>query len=101
MTAKVTWSSLAERDLEEIVHYIAAIDGKPRVAEYVVHEIRNVCKLYAEHPMLGEREPRLGPTCRRFTHKRWVIFYRPDQDGIGVVRVIDASRDFNRLFQSS
>jgi plasmid stabilization system protein ParE len=33
-----------------------------------------------------------------FTHKRWVIIFRPAPDGIEIMRVLDGSRDFPRLF---
>jgi toxin ParE1/3/4 len=94
------WSELAELDLEEIVYYIAVEDKRPQVAEQIAGEIRDACDRYAEHPLVGEREPRLGGSCRRFTHKRWVILYRPEETGISVIRVVDGARDFDRLFGS-
>jgi plasmid stabilization system protein ParE len=100
VTAKATWSGLAELDLEEIVYYIAVKDGRPHVAEQIAREIREACDRYAQHPHLGVADARLGENVRRFTHKRWVIFYRPLADSIGVLRVIDSSRDFDRLFSS-
>jgi plasmid stabilization system protein ParE len=101
VTAKAGWSSIAERDLEEIVYYIAVVDGRPHVAEQIACEIREHCERYAGHPLVGEEEPRLGGNCRRFTHKRWVIFYRVEKAGIGVLRVVDGARDFDRLFRPS
>ncbi len=95
---KAIWSLAAERDLEEIIYYIAIIDGRPFVAEKIAEEIRAECEKYAEHPLIGEAEPRLGANCRRFVHKRWVIFYRSQDEGLGVLRVIDGARDFDRLF---
>lgn len=101
MSGRARWSDLAELDLEEIVYYIAAVDHRPRVAEKIAAEIRDACLWYAEHPTVGELDARLGPDCRRFTHKRWVIFYRPEPEGIGVLRVVDGARDFDRLFRTS
>ena len=70
---------------------------RPTVAEKIAVEIRDACHWYAEHPLVGEMEPRLGASVRRFTHKRWIIFYRPEPLGIGIVRVVDGARDFDRL----
>jgi toxin ParE1/3/4 len=95
--AKATWSSVAERDLESIVEYIT-LDGRPLVAEQIAREIRVQCQFHAEHPTLGERETRIGGSCRRFVYKRWVVIYRIETDGIGVIRVVDGARDFDRLF---
>jgi toxin ParE1/3/4 len=94
--AKATWSSFAERDLEAIVEYIT-LDGRPQVADQIAREIRDQCQFHAAHPTLGERESRLGGTYRRFVHKRWVVIYRIEAEGIGVIRVVDGARDFDRL----
>ena len=34
---------------------------------------------------------------RTFLHKRYIIVYRPLDDGIEVMRVLDGSRDFPTL----
>jgi len=35
---------------------------------------------------------------RVFTHKRWVVVFRPIDNGIEVMRILDGSRDFSRIF---
>ncbi|MEX2315742.1 MAG: hypothetical protein WD669_01230 [Pirellulales bacterium] len=40
----------------------------------------------------------LGESHRVFAHKRWVVVFRPIEGGIEVLRVLDGSREFTRLF---
>jgi plasmid stabilization system protein ParE len=100
MTPPVLWSVKAEADLEEIVFYIAVKDGRPIVTEQIAEGLREVSMELAINPGIGQREPRLGATCRRFTFKRWVILYRPTEKGIAVLRNVDSARDFDRLFRN-
>jgi plasmid stabilization system protein ParE len=101
VTARATWSPAAIGDLEGIVYFIAVNDGRPATAEQIARQIDDACRRYAQSPSLGEREPRLGADCRRFVYKRWVVLYRPEKNGIEVLRVIDAARDFDRVLGSS
>ena len=94
----VHWTPEAEADLEEIAYYIAVKERRPAVAEQIVRAIHQACEAYAANPLIGEAERRISEECRRFTYKRWVILYRPIARGIAVLRVVDGSRDFNRLF---
>jgi plasmid stabilization system protein ParE len=98
MTPRAQWTPEAEADVEEIVYYIAVKDGRPLVAEQLANGILEACERYALHPLIGEIEPRLGPECRRFTFKRWIVLYRPWNNGIAILRVVDSARDFDRLF---
>jgi plasmid stabilization system protein ParE len=50
--------------------------------------------------VIGTARPDLGELHRIFTHKRWVIIFRPIAGGIEVLRVLDGSRDYPRLFGS-
>ena len=98
----LSWSPLAETDLEEIYARIAFRDGRRQTAKNVVRGLRQECedyaRLFAKGYVLGTARPDLGESLRVFTHKRWVVVFRPVRDGIEVVRVIDGSRDFGRLF---
>ena len=95
---QLLWTSEAEQDLEEIAYYIAVEQQRPLVAEQVVRGIHESCLRYAASPSIGQVESRIDAECRRFAYKRWVVLYRPLNRGIAVLRVVDGSRDFNRLF---
>ncbi len=94
---RVAWTPQAEQDLEDIAYYIAVEDGRPRTAERNVRQLREKCLIYGDNPLLGQALPETG-SYRFFAFKRWVVVYWPLEDGIVVEAVIDASRDFRRVF---
>jgi plasmid stabilization system protein ParE len=88
------------RDIDEIYDYIARRDQRPLTADNVVRKLQEACQFYADSIasgfMIGTARSDLGEAYRIFTHKRWVILFRPIHDGIEVLRVVDGSRDFTR-----
>jgi toxin ParE1/3/4 len=96
------WNPQAELDVEEIYWWIAIRDRRSLTAKKILREIRQVCDEYAEAfvagSVLGTARPDWGESYRAFTHKRWVIVFRPIDDGIEIIRVVDGSRDFSRIF---
>jgi toxin ParE1/3/4 len=95
--SRVERTLAAEQDLEEIGYYIAK-QRCPATAEKILREIHAKCSLYAGQPEMGTLRPDLGEHHRVFHHKRWVVIYRPIQDGIEVLRVVDGARDYPSLF---
>jgi len=100
--ASLVWTSPAKQDVDDIYDFIARRDRRPETAEKVVRELVLHCESYAEAfaagNSIGTLRPSLGENVWVFTHKRWVIGFRPIQDGIEVLRVVDGARDFSRLF---
>lgn len=97
------WTSPAELDAEEDIYgWIAVRDGRTLTAKKVLRTLRQACDEYAElfaaGSVLGTAQPDLGEAFRTFTHKRWVIVFRPIPGGIEIMRVVDGSRDFARIF---
>lgn|SRR5476651_1202431 len=93
------WSPEAERDAEDIAFYIGVQDGRPITAENVVRGLHELCNLIATQPAMGEAHSEFSMDCRIFPYKnRWIILYRPVDNGIQVMRVVDGSRDFDQLF---
>jgi toxin ParE1/3/4 len=50
-------------------------------------------------PQLGRRREELSPRLRSFPVGRYVIFYRPLENGIEIARVLHGARDFPPLFE--
>ena len=87
----------AERDLEEIVFHIAMEEEQPIVAERVLREITQCCDKIAELAKIareGTSAPQLGDGVRLLSHKRWVIIFRYDVEGVLVLRIADGSQDY-------
>jgi toxin ParE1/3/4 len=86
----------------DIYDYIARRDRHLLIADKVVAELLAECQFVADslasHFVIGTARPDLGESFRVFTHKRWVIVFRPIDNGIEVIRVVDGSRDFSRIF---
>jgi len=85
----------AQQDLSDIYDYIAR--DKPLAAANWVEKIEEKCKLIAETPKFGERRPEYGAEIRSSVVGRYVIFFRPIENGIEVARVIAGGRDIRSL----
>lgn len=100
----LAWSGLARQDVDDIYDYIGVRDGRPATADKFVTDLHEACQSYANAvatgSVLGTARPDLGKSYRLFTHKRWVVVFRPIREGIEVLRVVDGSRDYDRLFGS-
>jgi toxin ParE1/3/4 len=97
---EAVWSPEALRDAEDIAFYIGVQERRPVTAEKIVRGLNDLCNLIATQPAMGEARPELGVACRVFPYKkRWIVLYRPANEGIRVLRVVDATRDFNQLFK--
>jgi len=85
----------ARRDVLDIFDYIAR--DKPIAAANWIDKNEEKCALIATMPGFGERRPEFGPEIRSNVVGRYVIFYRPINDGIEVVRGIAGDRDIRSL----
>ena len=88
----VIYAPEADDDLESIVDYIAR--DKPLAARRWLAKVRATCQILAENPRMGEVRDGFGvPGCRSFSIGKYVVFFRPVDDGIEVSRVIHGGRD--------
>jgi plasmid stabilization system protein ParE len=49
--------------------------------------------------MAGQKHSDAPDSWRNVKHKRWLIFYQLHADGIEVMRVVDAVRDFPNVLR--
>lgn len=96
--AGALWTPLAVDDLAEIASYIAVKDARPLVSEKIVREIHEKAEQYAKHPSLGIKRFDLAQGLYCFRHKRWLVFYEIVDGQLKVLRVLDGSRDYPKLF---
>ncbi len=80
------WLHIAEDNIDSADRFLAAVDLKGRTL--------------ADFPEMGERCAHLGPSLRLFTAGNYVIFYRPIENGIQIIRVVSGARDLETLFDS-
>ncbi len=82
----------AVSDIKGITDYIA--QQNVTAAIKLLGRIEETCQMLAENPGLGEVRQGFGiPGCRSYTVSRYVVFFRPSNNGIAVARILDASRD--------
>jgi toxin ParE1/3/4 len=86
----------ARLDLVEIGAYIA--QGNPRAADHWLTLIDRKCRTLAFTPTIGRKRDELASGLRSFPIGDYVIFYRPAQGGIQVIRVLHGARDIDEFF---
>ena len=90
-------SDAARSDLDEIWLYIA--QDNPDAAERFVRSLVSRFPMLAGMPKMGRPREELAPRLHSFALGNYVIFYRPMDNGIEVVRVLHGTRDLPPLFE--
>lgn len=91
-------SPSAEADLAEIWEYIAR--DSPLNADGLIHRIYQTCQdTLASNPTIGRTREELSPGLRSLVVQDYVMFYRPIEDGVEIIRVIHGRRDIRELFE--
>jgi toxin ParE1/3/4 len=93
---KVIRSLEAAEDLLEIWQYIA--DDNEAAADKFLNEINATSKMLARNPKAGRERPELALKLRSFPVGHYVLFYRPIDDGVEIVRVLHGARDVYARF---
>jgi toxin ParE1/3/4 len=93
--ARIARSSEARRDLAEITLYIA--QDNPAAAERWLESVDRLLALLARNPRMGEAVDSLMPGMRRYIHGRYLLFYKPQPDGILLYRVLHGARKIEDL----
>ncbi len=96
--ATVEFSEFAKQDLENIAVYLA--EQNLNHAQKLLSELRRKFSLLSENPKLGKLKDKYIIDIRSFSHKHYVIFYFPTENGIEIYRVIHDARDIDDLFES-
>ncbi len=100
---RLTFSPSARQDLSDIFDYIArdkpvaATNWIDKAATNWIDKIEANCEQIAATPGFGEQRPEYGEDIRSSTVGRYVLFFRPIDEGIEVVRVIAGGRDIRIL----
>jgi antitoxin ParD1/3/4/toxin ParE1/3/4 len=88
----------AERDLEEILDYVASESAQS--AQIVLADIRAALERLAEMPGIGHQRKDVPDDRYRFwLANRFIIAYFPRTKPLQIVRIVGAKRDFRKLFR--
>src|SRR5262249_46984099 len=86
----------ASQDLEEISDYIA--EKNPLAAVILAGKIKSLCQSIANMPEMGRLRSELSPHLRSMPEGKYLIFYRPTEAGVDVIRILHSARDIDSLF---
>lgn len=92
---KLLFAPSASEDLTSIYDYIAK--HNPSAALQWIDKIKQKCELLISTPFLGEKRAEFGSEVRSTYVGRYIIFYRPTDTRIEIVRVIAGDRDIRVL----
>lgn len=99
---RVLFVEEAERDLADIVHYIA-IHDTPSKARQVLQRLEDLCESLAALPSRGHCPPeleRLGVTIYREVHfKPYRVIYQVIERDAVVHAILDSRRDMQALLE--
>jgi len=87
----------ARSDLDEIWFYIA--QDNPDAADQFTRTLVSRFPLLASMPQMGRPREELASRLRSFSVGNYVIFYRPMENGVEIVRVLHGARDLPPLFE--
>lgn len=89
---RVRRTSDAAADLDSIWSYIA--QRNVSAADQLIDKLYSRFLQLAEYPKCGEWQPLLADgSYRRVVEGNYVIYYRPDEEGVIIVRVLHGARD--------
>lgn len=90
-------STQAAQDIENIWKYVPPNNLK--AANKLFDTLRESFPKLAKFPQLGRERSELAPFLRSFSVKNYLIFYRPIDEGIEIVRILHGSQDIKTIFQ--
>ena len=88
-------SRRADNDLADIATYTTAEFGEEQARKYR-DQFRACFASLLGNPILGRSAEELAPGLRRIRQQAHVVFYRPSEDAVLIVRVLHHSMDFER-----
>jgi len=89
----------AERDLDDIWHYVANESGSIEIANRLIDSITDQFFFLAGFPYLGRsRDEDFGVGYRSFAVGEYVIVYCLDAEDVLILRVTHGRRDIEALF---
>lgn len=95
--ARYSVSDQAEDDLFDIWLYIS-VQGSRDTAQRMNSRFQEHFRLLAEQPLMGRSRSEWAPDLRSFPVGNYLVFYRPTDYGVEVVRVLHGSRDIEAMF---
>jgi toxin ParE1/3/4 len=87
---RILRTNASHEDYRDVWYYIAL--DNVEAANGVVRAFDAALTMLSENPRAGRRRARLAKNLRSFPVGEYILFYRPLQDGVELIRVIRGSR---------
>jgi toxin ParE1/3/4 len=94
---QVLRTNQAEEDLVDILAHLGQYS--PKAAERFAAEVERTCRVLAQSPGIGRSREELAPGLRSIPAGKYLLFYKPIDDGIELVRVVYGPRHLPSLFR--
>jgi toxin ParE1/3/4 len=88
----------AQADLDDLWDYLA--ERNETAADHLLDEILERARHHARFPKTGRPRDDLLPGLRSFVVRPYVVFFRPVDDTIEILRVVHGSRDVDDIMKS-
>lgn len=96
--AKLRIAEAARDDLRDIRTYSKLAFGSSTAHDYL-EGLRQVFALLRSRPAAGIEEADLGKGMRGFPYRAHRVYYRLDEEGILIVRILHHARDLRRALE--
>ena len=93
--SNITYSRLADRDLDEIWDYVAQ-DSVFQADRLLLH-FRAKLEYIAKWNSIGRPRPELSKNCRSYPFGNFCFYFRPTDSGIEVLRILHSARDLEQI----
>lgn len=90
---------LASRDLNQIADYFA--ENSLEAGDIFFSTFNRKCQQLVSFPSSGKTYASIRPDLRGLSLEGYIIFYRILDDGIEILRVLNARRNFTSMFEES
>lgn len=90
-------SKEAQMDLFDIWYFIASEHQSPQNADNFIDEIHLLFQKLSKSPFIGLHKPGLHPDIYQFPIKKYLVFYKPLEEGIEVIRILHGARTQEEL----
>jgi toxin ParE1/3/4 len=89
--ARIIRAKAARADAAEIWAYIA--QDNLSAADHLSESFDDLFEKLADLPYMGRKAEELAPSLYCISHGSFLIFYRPFQDGVQIVRILHGARE--------
>ena len=95
--SRIIRSPQSDLDVFEIALLVA--NENPTAAERLIDRFDEKLMMLADNPHSGRPRDELAPSLRSYAVGNYLIFYRPIENGIELIRVLHGARDLRRLLR--